>query len=786
MFKIIETSKLFFLLLLLNTNIVQGQSLLESRKILKNSTNEIEAIDAYFVILNHHSDLGLTDSINIDINKIKHNYNLFIEEKHIDYRIGEALQKNNNKIALRFYKTALQQAIIKNDSLYIALSKLRIASSDSLSTNYETSSKLLFESLTQLKKLSYNKELDEIYYQLGKLYLGLNNIEKAQYYYTLSDSISKLTNDKEVNAYALNGLASVYFHQDSIQKSLDYFYSTLEYFIKIEDHIQIAILENNISIALDKAGRKKESLIHTRRSLNSRIILKDSSGIASSSLNLASILYEQKRYDSSLIYLKKAIEISKKTKYSEVLMRSYQGISFVYKALDNYKDAYKYQRLFFNLKDSIYKNDRLKIIQEHEKEKDIALEKFNNKLEIQSYESKIQQNFLLILALTLLLLTTGIILFLVYRSGQAKKLFSSKIFENLKFLEQLLETVPDPIYYRDDKGIFLGCNRAFCLLVDKKKGQIIGKNREDVYGKFKIKDFAQNDTLLLESNEPIKFDKKFIDTKGNSVHLRFHSAPYLNSRNKSKGVIGLIVDITKQKEIEKQLRNANESKELFMSIISHDIRNSFNAVLAFTSLLNEDYNYYTDDKRIELISNIHEASNNTFLLLENLLGWSRAQQGGITIHKKNTDILDLLEESITLLQPASQEKNIKIINQVVSTEIIIDENSVKTIFRNLISNAIKFSNKNSEILIYSELKSDKLNIYFKDQGIGIPKNKLDILFELNKDNQQLGTNNESGSGLGLLLSTELIKLNNGKISVESQENKGSLFTVCLKTNSIED
>jgi signal transduction histidine kinase len=114
-----------------------------------------------------------------------------------------------------------------------------------------------------------------------------------------------------------------------------------------------------------------------------------------------------------------------------------------------------------------------------------------------------------------------------------------------------------------------------------------------------------------------------------------------------------------------------------------------------------------------------------------------------------------------------------------SYELLIDENSIKTVFRNLISNAIKYSHSGGEINIYSEIVDKCLKIYIKDNGVGIEAENIEHLFKLNKKTQKLGTKNESGSGLGLLLSRELLQLNQGRISVESEFGKGSSFVVSL-------
>jgi len=772
------TSVLLFSLISLQLSFAQNSA--NDYAIIANSDNDIEKIQVQLHLLNYYSRNENKDSVKIIINNLHLEYESYFEEEHLDYLIGKSIEDDDEPLALKYYLKAFEVAINNNDSIYIALSKIKIAGSDSLINNYQESSKYLFEALTYLKSISYDSDLDEVYYQLGNIFLRIKEINKSKTYYLKGYSIAKKTKDEKSIAFLSNGLANIYFFEDSLDKSLEYFKHTLEYLKKQKNHKEIALLENNISIVLDDMGRKTEAIEHARKSLDARMLLLDTAGIASSSLNVAFFFNEQEIYDSALYFLNTAINYAKLKNKHDVLVRSLKGISLVYQNIGNFERALEYYKRFKHLDDSIYKNNHLKEIQKYEKEKDLSFKKLDNKLQIQTYKNKLQRNIFLIVILIILLLLTAIFLFVVYRSNISKRKFSEEIFQNLKLLEILMETVPDPIYYMNENGIYVGCNRAFCNFVGKEKGQIIGKNREDIYERFHIKDFTQNEEQIVEKNQTIKLDKRFVDEDGKEIFLQFHSAPFFISKTDSKGRIGLVIDMTKQKEVENELRSANESKELFMSIISHDIRNSFNVVLAFTSLLNDDYDNYSDKKRIELIANIHEASNNTYLLLENLLGWSRAQQGGIIITKKNIDVVDILDESIDLLRPASNEKNIKIINQVDTYYLNIDENSIKTVFRNLISNAIKFSNKGDSIRIYSENSDSYLRIHFEDKGTGISEENQKYLFEIDKNTQRLGTNNESGSGLGLLLTAELMKLNNGRIEVESKEGEGSRFTVCLK------
>jgi signal transduction histidine kinase len=235
--------------------------------------------------------------------------------------------------------------------------------------------------------------------------------------------------------------------------------------------------------------------------------------------------------------------------------------------------------------------------------------------------------------------------------------------------------------------------------------------------------------------------------------------------------------------IEKQkleLEIANNTKDKFFSIIAHDLRSPFSALVGLCELLSESYDKLSDNDRKLYINDLYEASNNTFRLLENLLTWSRIQQGNIKIEKKELDISSLIENSILPHQATAKLKKISIINIVPAhSNVLIDKNSIETVIINLINNALKFTNQGGTINISSKEKDNKLIISITDSGVGMTKQQIDLLFRIDENISTLGTNKETGTGLGLILCKEFIELNNGKIWVESEKGKGSTFKFSL-------
>lgn len=229
-------------------------------------------------------------------------------------------------------------------------------------------------------------------------------------------------------------------------------------------------------------------------------------------------------------------------------------------------------------------------------------------------------------------------------------------------------------------------------------------------------------------------------------------------------------------ETNKQLSFLNATKDKIFSIIAHDLRNPFHTVMGFSELLMLKFNKLPQEKISKYIQLIHAASLNGNNLLENLLHWSRAQTGKITFEPEPVDLSQIIRQTMNLLNINAHNKNITIgISIEPSTQIYADPNMILTIFRNLISNAIKFTPENGHISILSVNQRSYIEITIEDNGIGIAKEIQPVLFDSTSGVSTRGTNNEQGTGLGLILCREFVERHGGKIWVESELGKGSKF-----------
>ncbi|HPI19604.1 MAG TPA: ATP-binding protein, partial [Candidatus Kapabacteria bacterium] len=233
-------------------------------------------------------------------------------------------------------------------------------------------------------------------------------------------------------------------------------------------------------------------------------------------------------------------------------------------------------------------------------------------------------------------------------------------------------------------------------------------------------------------------------------------------------------------ESEKQLKELVATKDKFFSIIAHDIKNPLSIFLNISELLISMFDSLNKEEILSFINDINTSAKNLYNLLENLLNWSRIQTGRI-VHQPNIFYINVLIENVfNVLEMSFKQKNISFELNIPPTEIaFVDADMFSTVIRNLISNAIKFTYPNGKIVVYSEDLINFVKISVKDNGTGMSEEEVSRLFRIDSHQSKRGTNEERGTGLGLILCKEFIEKNNGKITVESELEKGSNFSIIL-------
>ena len=288
---------------------------------------------------------------------------------------------------------------------------------------------------------------------------------------------------------------------------------------------------------------------------------------------------------------------------------------------------------------------------------------------------------------------------------------------------------------------------------------------------------------VIEHGGSYEIDSEIITAKGNRRWVRAIGMADLENRR----VFGFFQDITDRKQAEaelkiknEQLKELNATKDKFFSIIAHDLKTPFSGILGFSQILKDEARNLDIDTIEDYADVLNSTAKQTYKLLENLLDWARMQQGGFHFEPKTISLNHLLKTELEGLKNSADRKNITLANGT-SSEInfTADEKMLSTVLRNLISNAIKFTPKDGKINIEACRKVDHVEVSISDTGIGMEKETIDKLFKIETSFTSRGTENEKGTGLGLLLCKDFVEKHGGIIWVDSEKGKGSRFTFSI-------
>ncbi|MFA6128542.1 MAG: HAMP domain-containing sensor histidine kinase [Bacteroidales bacterium] len=251
----------------------------------------------------------------------------------------------------------------------------------------------------------------------------------------------------------------------------------------------------------------------------------------------------------------------------------------------------------------------------------------------------------------------------------------------------------------------------------------------------------------------------------------------------SRQKIELESSYQKLRETAGELEKVNATKDRFFSIIAHDLLSPMSGISSVLEILHEEHGSRPNGPRemINTIGRLRESVDSTLRLLRNLLDWAHTQRNDIVFEPKPVDLITILNHAALSLSSQAEKKQITVSMPEIQTAVTVlgDSNMLETIFRNLISNAIKFSQVGSVITINLDQQTDKISVSVSDTGVGITMANLDKLFRIGEKITSRGTQQESGTGLGLILCQEFVNQHGGRILVESEVGRGSKFTVEL-------
>ena len=351
-----------------------------------------------------------------------------------------------------------------------------------------------------------------------------------------------------------------------------------------------------------------------------------------------------------------------------------------------------------------------------------------------------------------------------------------------------VENANDIVYSLTPEGIFTYVSPSWTKIL----GHEISEVENHSFTEFIHKDDIEPCLKYLEKTILTEKPQGVIEyrVRHKDGSWRIHTSNSSVKRDETGKVInflGIARDITDRKIVEKKLRESeanlkelNATKDKFFNIIAHDLRNPFNAIVGYSSLLVNDLQEEKYKDSLEFAQIILKSSNAALNLLSNLLEWSRSQTGKIKFKPEILNLNEVINEAIESALDYAEQKSIEAkILLPENISVYADKDMLSSVLRNLISNAIKFTNKGGTINVEAVEKPDEILVSIRDNGIGIKQQVLENLFRLDINQTITGTEGEKGTGLGLLLCKEFVEKHNGKIWVESEPGKGSKFFFTL-------
>ncbi len=667
-----------------------------------------------------------------------------------------ALEKDERsyKYSNRALKMALDSDDILSQSVAYKNLGLYFENKGELDNALKYYEKALAGSLETSDKEAVSNLLNNI----GVIYFEKIEIDSAEKYFSAALQARRRLGDERKIAGSLNNLGLVYWRAAKFDSAVTCFFGAMEIFEKLDDKETVAETANKIGTLLRQMGEFRESTEYCLKSARIYKNIGDEIGLAKSFSNLGNAYYDRKLYDSARIYYENALElIGEKRTFGHSIV--YNNLGMIYKNSGEYDKALNY----------IKKSLRL--------QRELGLEDVFFPLTGLGEIYYRKGDFVTAKRY----LDTG--LATARRSGDKKKIKAAYF-----LLYEVDEATGD---YKSALENFT----AYARLKDTLENMSLMDRIHDIRVKYES-ERAEIENRDLKKKTMMQWIY-FSAISGLTiiiliaVYSRYRIGKKANKELDKKNRL-IKIKNERLQEAHKTLRlkesaliKSNATKDKFFSILAHDLKNPIHAITLSADLLINEYKFMNGEQLVSLIGSIHKSGAHLSALLTNLLQWSRSQSSRIEFYPGRIELRPFVDDILELYAANAEKKKITMINSISESRFVYaDINMIKTVFRNLVSNAIKFTNRLGAVRILAEeIEGDRLEITVEDDGVGIALEDREKLFRIDTHFTTKGTLNESGTGLGLILCAEFIYKHGGKIRVESAPGQGSAFKFTLPVKS---
>lgn len=676
-------------------------------------------------------------------------------------RIGNVyFYQKDNKKALEFYEKCLDLRLELGDSKAISNIYNNIAyiyqSEKRYGLTLEHFDKALDESIKRNDKediAAYYSTKGETYYLMGDFTNAISN------YNSSLEIVLDLDYPMQL-ALVYNSLGNIYSDISSFDDALSNFFSALELFEDLNEIRGISMMYNNIGIVYQQQKETEKALNYYKKSLKMDEEQDNKEGQATALNNLGTAYDEKGDKEMALDYYNQALKINKEIDLKDGIATAQNNIGLIY------LDKKDFARAYINLMEST------KIFEELN-DQHAASNCYNNLANLFLQQGELSQTKQYLDKASKLAKKLNAKEYLVESYELYSKYFTEQNdFEQSLNYYKLYTQLSDSIYEASSSNKINELKVKFDTDFLKAENEILKKDNEiqslQLNRQKNLQKYWIAFTILIFLIAILTFQQFRLKKKTNNL-LKSKNDELKNANNKLT-------------ESEQNLKELNATKDKFFSIIAHDLKNPFQSLLGFSESLNSNLESLKQEDIKEYSGIIYDSAQNLYNLLGNLLQWAKTQLGSMNLVPKDINLHEALLDVLEVVSLSSKTKGINIYSSIdKDTKVFADKHVVKVLFSNLINNAIKFTNPGGEIKISCETDNNMVTVSVEDNGNGISEENIEKLFKIDKSFSTKGTNNESGTGLGLILCKELIKESKGEIRLESKLGKGSNFMFTLPT-----
>lgn len=371
-----------------------------------------------------------------------------------------------------------------------------------------------------------------------------------------------------------------------------------------------------------------------------------------------------------------------------------------------------------------------------------------------------------------------------------RKEAESEIKQQKRFIETLIESIPNPLFYMNNKGIFLGINKAFRIMYQVETDDLVGRDIYSLETDMNAKVYQESDERIFSGADHYQaIERTIVLPTGKKIETIITKSPFPGYDNEIAGLIGIITDVTAQKQLEEELKNAKEKAEesdrlktSFLNNMNHEIRTPLNAIMGFSELLFDDF---SEAEKRSFVATINNNAEQLLHIIDEVLLISRLDTENLPLEIEKTDVSDFLNDLYMSHSIICRHKNLELISQLPQEPLVVlmDKGKMRQVMTGLIENAIKYTFEGS-ITIGAEIcENNILRFYVNDTGIGVHPNEQEHIFQRFYRGQQGQKMAIRGNGLGLSIAKRIVEAMGGTISLTSEIGKGSEFFVLLTYQS---